>query len=75
LISWSTQLIPRTDGFRITNTFGLPAPVKGEHNHYALVIDKDGTIKGLVNGASNESKEDTLAKALKYVSDQFVSAY
>jgi peroxiredoxin len=67
-------LTDKNDSVR-TATFGFPTAVKGQHNHYALVVDKDLTIKKLVDGSKTANKEESMASALRYLGDFGVSAY
>lgn len=59
----------------VRNSYGFPDAAPGQHNHYALVLDQDQSIKKLVDGTQTASKEESMAKALKYLGDFSVNAY
>jgi peroxiredoxin len=67
-------LTDKNDSVR-TGVYGLPHPIKGRHNNYAIVVDKDATIRKLVDGTKTRNKEESMGKVLRYLGDFGVSAY
>jgi len=59
----------------VRNAFGFAPAEKGKHNHYAIIVDKNMTVKKVVSGGGNSSNEEDMAKALKYLGDFEISAY
>jgi peroxiredoxin len=59
----------------VRKAYGFPTAVAGQHNHYALVVDQDRSIKKLVDGTKTADKEESMAKALKYLGDFSINAY
>jgi peroxiredoxin Q/BCP len=58
----------------VRSAYGFPQAQKGQHNHYALVVDKDLTVKRVVGG-DGSSNEESMEKALRYLGDFEISAY
>jgi len=68
------HLLPDKDN-KVRSSYGFPPAVKGMHNNYAVVVDKNGTIKKVVDGTQTTDTVDSMGKALRYLGDFGVSAY
>jgi peroxiredoxin len=59
----------------VRTAWGIPPAVKGEHNHYCIVVDKAGTIKKVIGGPGAGQSDEDIRDALKSVGDFQLSAY
>jgi thioredoxin-dependent peroxiredoxin len=68
------HLLPDKDN-KVRASYGFPNATKGMHNNYAVIVDKDGTVKKVVDGTKTTDTAESMGKALRYLGDFGVSAY
>jgi len=68
------HLLPDKDN-KVRASYGFPPAVKGMHNNYAVVVDKDGTVKRVIDGTQTSDSIESMGKALRYLGDFGISAY